>query len=50
MRVVRIALIIALAAAPLGAIAKEKECPTCGSTLTDSGRCPYCQPKPKVAE
>jgi len=46
MKIVGIALVIALAALPLGAIAKE--CATCGSTLTDSGRCPYCKPKPKV--
>lgn len=23
-------------------------CPDCGSETTDSGRCPYCQPKPEV--
>ena len=44
MKIVRIAIIIALAAMPVVA----KECATCGSTLTDKGRCPYCQPKPKA--
>jgi len=46
MKLVQMIAIIAVVALPLAGIAKD--CPKCGSTLTDSGRCPYCQPKPKV--
>lgn len=37
---------VILAACVLVASALADTCPNCGGDLTDTGRCPYCQPKP----
>jgi len=36
-------LVVSFASAALADV-----CPTCGGELTDKGRCPYCEPKPKT--
>lgn len=39
----------AVVAAGLCLAALADTCPDCGSETTDSGRCPYCQPKPELS-